>query len=166
MEYSLFMINQRCCTQSHELEGRGSIQIMNLLRTVNSNQLSVFMTRPGAGSSARCKGRHTRDARRETRDARLYLRRPPPRLSVYVHTANKPREESRCDLYMFSAMASLFVARKVARQERLLHALPTSTSHTGTTRTAMKPPQRDPRSSPRIIASHARNPWITARCQI
>ena len=33
-------------TQSHELEGRGSIQIMNLLRTVNSNQLSVFMTRP------------------------------------------------------------------------------------------------------------------------
>ena len=82
------------------------------------------------------------------------------------HTANKPREESRCDLYMFSAMASLFVSRKVARQARLLHALPTSTSHTGTTRTAMKPPQRDPRSSPRIIASHARNPWITARCQI
>ena len=40
------MINQPCCTQSHELEGRGSIQIMNLLRTVNSNQLSVFMTRP------------------------------------------------------------------------------------------------------------------------
>ena len=50
MEYSLFMINQCCCTQSHELERRRSIQIMNLLKAVNSNQLSVFMTRPGVGA--------------------------------------------------------------------------------------------------------------------
>ena len=53
MEYSLFMINQCCCTQSHELERRRSIQIMNLLKAVNSNQLSVFMTRPGLMFSGR-----------------------------------------------------------------------------------------------------------------
>jgi hypothetical protein len=46
-EYSLFMMNRRCSTHSHELERGRSIQVMNILRAVNSTQVILFITRPG-----------------------------------------------------------------------------------------------------------------------
>jgi len=41
------MMNRRCSTHSHELERGRSIQVMNILRAVNSTQVILFITRPG-----------------------------------------------------------------------------------------------------------------------
>ena len=53
-EYSLFMMNRRCSTHSHELERGRSIQVMNILRAVNSTQVILFITRPGRVRPPRC----------------------------------------------------------------------------------------------------------------
>ena len=50
-EYSLFMMNRRCSTHSHELERGRSIQVMNILRAVNSTQVILFITRPAVRPS-------------------------------------------------------------------------------------------------------------------